>query len=147
MFSPEPETSVREALDADAGRIAALARQLGYDVPVAHVERQLARRDADFEIFVAVVPRVGVVGWAAVSIRESIAWSRLAELDGLIVEDEYRGAGIGRALLTRVETFARESRCPVLRLRSNVLRERAHGFYEREGYVSPKSQRVFEKRL
>jgi len=49
MFSPEPETSVREALDADAGRIAALARQLGYDVPVAHVERQLARRDAEQE--------------------------------------------------------------------------------------------------
>jgi hypothetical protein len=32
-------------------------------------------------------------------------------------------------------------------VRSNVLRERAHAFYRREGYGEIKQQRVFEKSL
>lgn len=147
MFAPDPQTNVREAFDSDAPRIAALALQLGYEVPLAHVERTLARRGPDFEAFVAVVPRVGVVGWVTVSISETMTTTRHAEVEGLVVDAEYRGGGIGRLLIERVERFARENGCPILRLRSNVLRERAHAFYERAGYESPKSQRVYEKRL
>jgi len=147
MFAPDAETNVREAFASDAPRIAALAVQLGYDVPLAHVERTLARRGPAFEVVVAVVPRVGVVGWATVAIAESMTATRHAELEGLVVDAEYRGGGIGRLLLERAERFARENGCPMLRLRSNVLRERAHAFYERSGYASPKSQRIYEKRL
>ncbi len=147
MFAPDPETNVREAFASDAPRIAALCVQLGYEVPLKHVERTIARREPDFDIFVAVVPRVGVVGWATVAIDETLIATRHAELHGLVVDDEFRGGGIGRLLLERVERFAREAGCSMLRLRSNVLRERAHPFYERNGYGSPKSQRVFEKRL
>jgi hypothetical protein len=32
-------------------------------------------------------------------------------------------------------------------VRSNVVRERAHAFYQREGFVLIKTQRVFEKPL
>ncbi len=147
VFAPEPESSIREAIDSDAPRIAALAVQLGYEVPLAHVKRQLGRRGAGYEVFVAVVPRVGVVGWAAVALHESLLSSKYAELEGLIVEDEYRGNGIGRALLARVERFAHEAGAPMLRVHSNVVRERAHAFYEREGYRSPKSQQIFEKHI
>jgi GNAT superfamily N-acetyltransferase len=147
VFSPDPDTNVREAFDSDAARIAALALQLGYEVPQAHVVRTLARRGPDFETFVAVVPRVGVVGWVTVSIAETMTATRHAELEGLVVDGEYRGGGIGGLLLERAERFAREHGCATLRLRSNVLRERAHAFYERAGYASPKAQRVYEKRV
>jgi GNAT superfamily N-acetyltransferase len=147
MFAPDPETNVREAFASDALRIAALALQLGYEVPPAHVERTIARRGPGFEIFVAVVPRVGVVGWATVAIRETLTATRHAELEGLVVDDEYRGGGVGRLLLEQVERFARDAGVSMVRLRSNVLRERAHAFYERAGYASPKSQRFYEKRL
>ena len=138
---------MRKAFVSDAGRIVALAVQLGYDVPPAHVERTIARRGPDFEVFVAVVPRVGVIGWATVALRETLTATRHAELEGLVVDDEFRGCGVGRLLLERVERFAREGGVKMLRLRSNVLRERAHAFYERAGYASPKSQRVYERRL
>ena len=35
----------------------------------------------------------------------------------------------------------------VLALRSNVIRERAHDFYERQGYARKKSQHYYEKAL
>jgi hypothetical protein len=34
-----------------------------------------------------------------------------------------------------------------MRVRSNVIRERAHEFYKREGYAEKKRQVVFEKSL
>lgn len=147
MHLRDADATVRDALPGDAARIAALAHQLGYDVPVAHAGRMLESRDGAHQIFVAVVPRVGVVGWAEVRIETHLLQSHDASLDGLVVEDEYRGTGIGAALLDAAERWARGANCRALLVRSNVVRERAHGFYERNGYARVKSQHIFEKRL
>ncbi|MGZ3495942.1 MAG: GNAT family N-acetyltransferase [Vulcanimicrobiaceae bacterium] len=141
------DVNIREALVLDAQRIATLAVQLGYDVPVAHVERFLAERTENREVFVAVVPRVGVVGWIGASIDEALTVPRHALVEGLVVDHEYRGANIGLALLQHLETWARARDCVKVRLRSNVVRERAHGFYLRNGYAIVKTQHLFEKAL
>lgn len=149
MQSPSSElgTSVREALPSDAQRIASLAVQLGYEVPVAHVERQLHRVNDERAIFVAVVPRVGVIGWIGVSLCEAITDSGRADINGLVVEDEYRGNGIGRLLVETAEAWARRRNCTSMRLVSNVVRERAHEFYKRLGYDVLKTQHAFKKAL
>lgn len=141
------DVNIREALASDSERIAALAIQLGYDVPVAHVERFLVERTADRELFVAIVPRVGAIGWIGASIDEAITVSRHALVEGLVVDHEYSGAGVGLTLLQHVEAWARGRGCTTLRLRSNVVRERAHGFYLRNGYTIVKTQHLFEKPL
>ena len=70
-----------------------------------------------------------------------------AETGSLIVTARARNSGIGRALLAPAETWARDRGYHDLRVRSNVVRERAHRFCERCGYTSPDSQRVFVKLL
>jgi len=149
MFSstPDLDINVRQAMPVDAERIAALCVQLGYDVPIAHVERTLARRSPENEIFVAVATRVGVVGWISASVVESLLSSRTARIGGLVVEDEYRSVGVGALLVARAEQWARERGCSTLAVHSNVIRERAHAFYERNGYAHKKSQHYFEKPL
>lgn len=144
---PDLDLSVREALPGDAARICALAHQLGYDVPESHARRMVASRGGEREIFVAVVARVGVVGWIEARLEAHLLQSHCALVDGLVVEDEYRGTGIGLALLEATERWARSVGCSTIRLHSNVLRERAHGFYERNGYVRVKSRHLFEKHL
>lgn len=145
--SSELGTSVRQALATDSRRIAMLAGQLGYEVPIEHVERQLRRMNDERTIFVAVVPRAGVVGWIAVALREAIADSDRADIEGLVVEDEYRGNGIGRLLVDAAEEWARRRNCTSMRLVSNVVRERAHDFYRRLGYDVLKTQHAFKKSL
>lgn len=147
MHAEDVRVTVREALDADAARIAALAHQLGYAVSEAHARSTLALRAEEYEIFVAVVPRAGVVGWTAVRISQTLTSERRAQIEGLVVEDEYRGSGIGAALLARAERWAAERGCAALRLFSNVIRERAHGFYERHGYSVVKTEHLFQKQL
>lgn len=149
MQSPSSElgTSVREALRGDAQRISALALQLGYEVSVPHVERHLDELQSNRAVFVAVVPRAGVVGWIGVAERTTLLSSGRAEIEGLVVEDEYRGNGIGALLVDAAESWARRRGCANVRLLSNVVRERAHEFYRRLGYDVLKTEHVFQKRL
>jgi len=139
--------SVRDAMLADASRIVTLASQLGYEVPLQHVEAILRSPEGDRAIMVAVVPRAGVVGWVVVAQHDTLISSRRAEVEGLVVEDEFRGNRIGALLVESAEDWARKRGCSTLRLLSNVVRERAHTFYTRLGYEVLKSQYVFQKNL
>ena len=66
---------------------------------------------------------------------------------GVCTESPSTSTGVGAALLAVAEDWARAQGFSTMRLRSNVIRERAHRFYEREGYRRIKSQAVFRKPL
>ncbi len=120
--------------------------QLGYDVPAAPLRERLGRREHRREIFVAESTDV-IVGWAAVSVDETFVEGFRADLEGLVVEESVRSRGIGKLLLEAAESWARERGAEELRVRSNVLRERAHIFYRRHGYETIKAQYNLRKRL
>jgi len=140
-------TSVREALASDAQRIVALALQLGYEVPLAHAQRHVQELDSRSAVLVAVVPRAGVVGWVGIAESRTLTSSDRAEVHGLVVEDEYRGNGVGELLMQAAENWARRRGCTSMRVLSNTVRERAHRFYVRLGYEVLKSEYVFDKAL
>lgn len=120
--------------------------QLGYDVCAPDVAIRLARRGKDREVFVA-EDDAGVVGWAGVCIEDGFVGGRYAGIEGFVVDAETRGAGLGAQLLEAVEVWARARNCDAMRVQSNVVRERAHAFYERHGYVKLKAQYALRKAL
>jgi len=63
------------------------------------------------------------------------------------VDEQVRSGGVGWLLLEAAEQWARRMRCGVMSLCSNVIRERAHSFYERHGYEHYKTQKAFRKKL
>jgi GNAT superfamily N-acetyltransferase len=121
-------------------------RQLGYEVPAGEIAQRLARRDETREVFVA-SDEAKVVGWAAVCIEHGFVEGRVAWIEGFVVDEGARSTGIGRELLDAVEHWARQRNCAAMRVQSNVIRERAHTFYERNGYVKIKAQFAFRKIL
>ena len=70
-----------------------------------------------------------------------------AEIGGLVVDEGLRGRGVGRMLMRQAEVWALAQGCRAIRLRSNIVREGAHSFYERLGYSRLKTQTVFRKPL
>jgi GNAT superfamily N-acetyltransferase len=50
-------------------------------------------------------------------------------------------------LLDAAEKWARGKKCKGMSVRSNVIRDRAHAFYERQGYLHIKTQKAFRKPL
>ena len=138
---------IRRAKLADAPRIAELAGQLGYPSTPAQIRRrfrtlQPASQNA---VFVAELPNEGVVGWVHVSKVPLLDVDVRAEIDGLVVAEGQRSLGAGALLMAAAENWARKHGCKGMSVRSNVIRERAHKFYERCGFEHYKTQKSFRK--
>lgn len=149
MKSAIQRVKIRPARSKDAARLAELSSQLGYpSTAVETLQRMRKLKPASLNaLFVAEDRDAGVVGWAHVSVTHLVEVGTRAELNGLIVAEGQRSRGAGARLLEAAEAWARKHGCPSMSVRSNVIRERAHKFYERQGYKHYKTQKAFRKSL
>ena len=140
---------IRPAMPADAARLAALSRELGYPVTADEMAARLAElltRDGD--IVLVAEPEPGqVVGWVHGSEQRLLESPRRCELLGLVVDARMRGRGVGRRLVGAVEEWARARGLEHMAVRSNVTRTESHPFYEHLGYARVKTQHAYRKRL
>jgi GNAT superfamily N-acetyltransferase len=115
--------------------LATLLAHLGYPADAADVSARLQRlRAAGDDAFVAESDGV-VVGLAAVHSRVVLhAAHPVAQLTALVVPPDARGRGIGRALVARVERWARELGATRLVVTTALHRAEAPRFYERLGF-------------
>ena len=143
------EVKIRKAKRSDAARLAELTTQLGYPATTEEAGKRLRKVGAAplNALFVAESLVAGVVGWAHVSVTQLLEVGTRAELNGLIVAEGQRSLGAGARLLDAAEEWARKHGCLSVSVRSNVIRERAHKFYERQGYEHYKTQKAFRKTL
>ena len=145
----ENDLIIRGPEPGDAAALADLATQLGYPSTADDIARRLVFLEGDAlrRVFVAQVDGE-VVGWVDVFARQMLLDDGMAEISGLVVGDGQRGRGIGLRLMEAAESWAASVGCQIMRVRSNVIRERAHRFYtERLGYEVVKQQMVFGKTL
>ena len=140
---------VRRARPGDAARLAELSGELGYPATPKEIRQRFGQLKpaASHAVFVADAPGSGVIGWIHVSRNPLLESPLRAEINGLVVSSSTRSQGVGTLLLRAAEEWARRQRCTGVNLRSNVIRDRAHGFYEREGYQHYKTQKAFRKPL
>jgi GNAT superfamily N-acetyltransferase len=122
---------------------------LGYPTSVKEMKGRLKEvmKDRDAACFVVESREEGVIGWIHVSVTPLLEVERRAEVNGLVVDERVRSRGAGALLLAAGEKWARGKLCKNMSVRSNVLRERAHGFYLRNGYEHYKTQKAFRKSL
>ena len=139
---------IRLAAVADAAAIATLSGQLGYPSTEAEVRARLTdvREREDSVVFVTEDAGV-VIAWIHVYGIHTLESDAHAEIAGLVVDEAHRNRGIGQALVAAAETWATKAGYRDIRVRSNVIRERTHRFYEREGYRIVKRQAAFVKSL
>jgi GNAT superfamily N-acetyltransferase len=138
---------IRIAVVADAPKLAALAGELGYPATAEQMLKRLeaASIESRHRIFVAELD--SVVGWIHVALVHSLLSELSAEIRGLVVADSHQGGGIGSQLVAAAERWAREQGCTRIRVRTNVLREKARVFYAKLGYQVTKRQEIFDKTL
>jgi GNAT superfamily N-acetyltransferase len=149
MEDENERVRVRAARPADAGQLAALCGQLGYPAMAEQVRCRLDRVQQDEANAVLVAEGAGgqVIGWVQVYVRPLVVDDLNAELGGLVVDERIRSHGVGRRLMEEAEAWARAHGCEAVNVRSNVIRERAHHFYEEIGYRRIKTQLTLRKDL
>jgi GNAT superfamily N-acetyltransferase len=131
---------------SDVEQVAALTSELGYPSNPDQISRRFARIDGQRDQIVLIAEEAGVpVAWLHVGVHPCLEADSFAEILGLVVMEDCRGRGVGRALVDAAAEWARAHGCNVLRVRSRLARERAHAFYERNGFRRVKTQHCFEK--
>jgi GNAT superfamily N-acetyltransferase len=132
----EPVVHIREANAEDAGPIARLLEQLGYPSTSEEVAARLLRLN-DFGSAIVHVAEVHVqpVGVITCHVFPSIhATAPTAWLTTLVVDKQFAGKGIGTALTSSAEGWARSRGASRIVVTSGNHRDGAHAFYERLGY-------------
>ncbi len=139
---------VRPATPDDVPALVDLNRQLGYPTTEAELRTRLEPilASAEDEVLIA-LDGTRLIAWVHVAMERTLEATDVAVLRGLVVDEAHRSGGVGLALLTAAEAWARQRGCVAVTVRSRVARERAHRFYEREGYVHVKTSHVFTKPL
>ena len=140
---------LRHARLEDSARIAELCGQLGYPSTCEQLDRrlhQVVAHDGN-AVMVAEIPGGEVAAVLDIFLVWGITSDVYAEIAAFVVDDRFRSQGIGRQLLAYAEDWAREKGCKEIGLRSNVIRDRAHVFYQTLEYRHIKTQKAFRKSL
>lgn len=142
------EIFVRSIIEQDAESVNKLSRQLGYvmriEQTLANIKSVLATKG--HTAFVAIHEN-NIIGWIGVAEALQIESSPFCEIRGLVVDENYRGHGVGKLLIERVKQWAKETGNNTLRLRTNMIRLEAHLFYRHVGFKEVKEQKVFEMNI
>jgi GNAT superfamily N-acetyltransferase len=143
------DLKIRRAKSSDSARLAILCTELGYPATANEMKARLSRITplADHAVFVAETAESEVIGWLHTSASHLLESPRRAEVNGLVVGDGQRSKGAGALLINAAENWARKRKCVSMSVRSNVVRERAHAFYQHNGYEHYKTQKAFRKPL
>ena len=143
------ERIIREAVLADCSAITRLNREeMGYDYPQekTFVKLQACLANPAHRIFV-VEWEGEVVGYLHLEEYDVLYAGHMVNVLGIAVSSAWRRQGVGRALLSAGEAWARSKGAVAVRLVSGEARKGAHAFYQNLGYTGNKLQRNFKKPL
>ncbi len=132
----------------DAQAIAMLSHQLGYP---ASADDILQRIEAllghpDHCVFVS-VSETQVVGWIHGFYTLNLESGPFVAIAGLVVDENHRRSGIGKALIDKVIEWSVSQKCGRVRVRCNAVRKETHRFYEAMGFREVKEQKIFDRRI
>jgi GNAT superfamily N-acetyltransferase len=142
---PSWSDSIRVASPSDADSLARLCEQLGYPSTAAQVRERLRLLDDPERTLLVAGAAGGVAGFIDVHVQRTVEEDPFGEVGGLVVAEEYRGSGLGAALIEAATAWSRERGVARLWIRANLARgDAAHGFYAHLGCRAVKDQRVYE---
>ena len=136
--------SIREMIANDANAVNTLSGQLGYPLSIEQTLQNInsVLQSKDHTAFVAESENK-VVGWIGASQAIMIEVIPYCEINGLVIDQDHRGMGIGKLLVDKVKQWAREKNNNKIGLHCNVKRTEAHLFYEHLGFKEIKQQKNF----
>ena len=128
----------------DARSVNTLSKQLGYPLSIEQTLQNIyaVLESKDHTAFVAEYENK-LVGWIGASQAIMIEVMPHCEINGLVIDQDHRGMGIGKLLIDKVKQWAREKNNNKIGLHCNVKRTEAHLFYEHLGFTEIKQQKNF----
>ncbi len=136
------EFIIRELMLKDSEDIHRLnTEEMGYEFSLDETKEKLLKllNSESDKIFVAVIGDE-VIGYVHANDYDLIYAPHMKNIMGIAVAEKYKRNGIGKALLSEVEKWAKETGAKGVRLVSGATRTNAHKFYHNCGYSGDKAQ-------
>lgn len=131
----------------DLKRVLELAGQLGYPGELKDFETRFQSLVALPSHSLWVYADMEVEGWIHLERVLDLIEEEKVEIKALVVSETSRGKGIGKALLIQAREWAKTYRVSTIYLSCNIIREKAHAFYEREGFKKVKTSYFYEAEI
>ncbi len=134
--------TVRIAELTDATAINSISVHLGYGAlsDALCMQKLEILLSSEIDMVLVAVSESSVIGWLHAFLSRRLASPDYYEIAGLVVAPDYRGKGVGKALVNHV----RRTYDGKVRVRCNEKRVAAHQFYRTIGFTHKKSQRIYE---
>jgi ribosomal protein S18 acetylase RimI-like enzyme len=137
---------IRRCRLSDAPAVAELATELGYPTDTAQAAERLAHLLGRPEDAIFAAEEQGkVVGWLHARETRELESEPCGEIAGLVVAAPHRGQRHGKALVQAALAWAAERGLATMRVRSNVVRQETHRWYQSAGFEILKTQAVFSR--
>jgi GNAT superfamily N-acetyltransferase len=129
--------AIRSAKAEDSPQIAALLGQLGYPSESEIVRKKIPTLSSGGADKIWIAEFQGkVVGLLAFHLTPLLHVSgSLGRITAVVVDEKFRGKGIGRQLVETAERWAWERDCTRIEVTSGEQRTQAHQFYQDLGYA------------
>ena len=103
------EITIRQISLSDASAIKSLSQQLGYSLSEAQTLQNIKAvlENNDHNAFVALCENK-VVGWIGMTQAIMLELPPHCEINGLVIDERYRGHGIGKLLIEKAKEWERE---------------------------------------
>lgn len=139
---------IREAKITDAAAICHISsKDLGYECEESFVKERLEKLDSSREIVFVAEAGGKVAGYVHAEVYNLLYFESMVNILGLAVSSDCRRQGAGKALMKRVEEWAKERGIKEIRLNSGGTRKEAHEFYRAIGFNDEKMQVRFLKEV
>jgi len=137
--------TTRTIENGDVKAISMLSEQLGYIATEHDTAAQILQINSSENDVAYVAMDAGrIIGWIHVFYALRIESQPFCEVGGLVVDEQYRGKGVGKILVEKAIQWSDRKNCKRLVVRSNAKRNEAHQFYIKLGFKEIKQQKVFE---
>lgn len=138
---------IRKAEINDAEALASLTEELGYYSTEEEIKNKLAGISVNPRQAVFTAETDKVKSWMHLALAEPLESVPFAGIQGIVVKEEFRGKGVGTKMFQTAGQWTRDKGYKSIRIRTNITRKEARELYKRLGFISKKTQEVFEKEI
>jgi N-acetylglutamate synthase-like GNAT family acetyltransferase len=139
---------IRPAQKLDCTGLTNLTNQLGYPSTLEKICEimDLVLAHNDHQVYIAEKENT-IVGYIHLIRSIRIGSNPFVEIAAFIIDESARSMGVGSSLIKETENWASGLGLKDIRIRSNIIREDAHHFFQNRGFQNIKTQEVFLKHI
>lgn len=131
----------------DLDSVGAMSDQLGYPVEMNELIARFDELSSLSHHALMVCEEKSVKGWIHLELVSDLIEEKKIEIKALVVDQNERSKGTGSLLVKAASEWAKTYGVTTIYLSCNIIRDRAHAFYEREGFLKVKTSHFFELKI